>query len=565
MRWSILLCVAMKRRGRLIVALLLALVAGRIPPIGTHAQADQRCFPETGFCIAERIRTFWEHNGGLPVFGFPITPQQEEAVEGRPLQVQWFERNRLELHPENAPPYDVLLGRLGVDRLRQQGRDWARLSQRSPQAGCRFFAETGHNVCDDFLTARHANGLEFDGRRGTSEAENLALFGLPVSEPQTELVEGMPYIVQWFERARFEFHPENQPPYTVLLGRLGALPNVCGAPDPSPLGLSCNGIWIAPEEVAWRPTDGPAWAGIQAAADGELGTPDIANQDSDHDVRTLAVALVYARSGDAHARRKAADAILAAIGTEAGGRTLALGRNLLAYVVAADLIDLKAYDQAGDQRFRAWLAGVRSEQLAGETLISTHEARPNNWGTLAGASRIAADLYLGDRADLARAAQVFQGWLGDRSAYAGFTYGPDLSWQANPATPVGINPVGAMRDGQRIDGADPDDMRRGCGFQFPPCPTNYPWGALQGAVAQAELLHRAGYDSWNWSDQAVRRAVQFLFDLNQRYPDGGWWPEGDDDGWAIWVVNHAYSTTFPTVTPRPGKNMGWTEWTHTQP
>jgi hypothetical protein len=73
------------------------------------AQRARRCFPETGYCIAGRMREYWEQNGGLPVFGFPITPQQSEMVEGRATQVQWFERNRLELHPENARPYDVFL------------------------------------------------------------------------------------------------------------------------------------------------------------------------------------------------------------------------------------------------------------------------------------------------------------------------------------------------------------------------------------------------------------------------------------------------------------------------
>jgi hypothetical protein len=29
-------------------------------------------------------------------------------------------------------------------------------------------------------------------------------------------------LTQWFERARFEEHPQNAPPYNVLLGRLGA-------------------------------------------------------------------------------------------------------------------------------------------------------------------------------------------------------------------------------------------------------------------------------------------------------------------------------------------------------
>src|SRR5215510_14347067 len=134
---------------------------------------EQRCFPETGQCISGRIREFWEQNGGLPVFGFPTTDQHEEQIEGQPFQVQWFERNRLELHPENARPYDVLLGRLGVDRLQQQGRDWFGFPKSGPQPGCRFFPETGHNICDSILRAWRANGLEFDGRRGASEAESL--------------------------------------------------------------------------------------------------------------------------------------------------------------------------------------------------------------------------------------------------------------------------------------------------------------------------------------------------------------------------------------------------------
>jgi len=39
------------------------------------AQTDQRCFSETGQCLAGPIQASWERNGGLPVFGFPITAQ----------------------------------------------------------------------------------------------------------------------------------------------------------------------------------------------------------------------------------------------------------------------------------------------------------------------------------------------------------------------------------------------------------------------------------------------------------------------------------------------------------
>jgi hypothetical protein len=215
--------VMMFRHTRRLVALLAltAALAGLLPTRATLAQTGQRCFTETGHCIEGRIREFWEQNGGLPVFGFPTGPQQEVLIEGKPFQAQNFERNRLELHPENQRPYDVLLGRLGADRLVQQNRDWFTFPKSEAREGCRFFPETGHNICGAILAYWRANGLEFDGRSGKSEAESLALFGLPLSDEMPELIEGREYTVQWFERARFELHPENQPPYNVLLGLLG--------------------------------------------------------------------------------------------------------------------------------------------------------------------------------------------------------------------------------------------------------------------------------------------------------------------------------------------------------
>src|SRR5215510_11057160 len=159
------------------------------------AQGDQRCFRETNQCISGRIRQFWEQNGGLMVFGYPTGPQGEIQIEGRSFQAQLFERNRLELHPENQRPYDVLLGRLGADRLTQQGRDPFTFPKSGVQTGCRYFPETQHNVCGDVLNAWHASGLEFDGKKGKSEAENLALFGLPISDVQTENIQGKDYQV----------------------------------------------------------------------------------------------------------------------------------------------------------------------------------------------------------------------------------------------------------------------------------------------------------------------------------------------------------------------------------
>src|SRR4029079_12867840 len=170
----------------------------------------------------------------------------------------------------------------------------------------------------------------------------------------------------------------------------------------------------------------------------------------------------------------------------------------------------------------------------------------------ADASAIAADMYVGDKADLARAAQVFKGWLGDRSAYAGFKLG-DLAWQANPTQPVGLNPRGATKNVHSVDGVLPDDQRRGGGFTWPAQKENYVWEALQGAVVEAELLSRAGFDTWNWSDKALLRAITWEYNVNN-------FPAKGDDTWEIFIINHAYGTNFPTSAANTGKNLDFTDW-----
>jgi hypothetical protein len=333
-------------------------------------------------------------------------------------------------------------------------------------------------------------------------------------------------------------------------------------------GAARDGIWVSPEELQALPTSGPAWGQLDGFADAPAGTADISDQDNEHDVHVLAAAMVSARTGSDRLRGKAAEGIMDVIGTEDGGRSLALARGLLPYVVAADLIDLEQLDPQRDRRFRDWLRGVRNEMLEPEsrpTLVTTHERAANNWGTHAGASRIAAAVYLGDRKDLERAAAVFKGFLGDRQAFKGFNYEDDLSWQSDPARPVGVVPAGERKAGVRLDGALPEDMRRGCPFRREPCATRYPWEAMQGIAAQAELLSRQGYDAWEWEDQAVRRAAEYLFELNERSPNEDWAaPAGNQ--WIPWLLNARYGAGFPTQLPaQPGKGMGFADWTHATP
>ena len=197
-------------------------------------QQEQRCFPETGQCISGRFRSYWEQNGGLAVFGFPITAAVNETTAEGTFLTQYFERNRFELHPEKAAPYDVLLGRLGDLRLQQQGRNWFTFPKGQQTGGCLWFAETGHSICEPFKSYWEGHGLQDPAL--AKAARSLALIGLPLSEPMMETnASGDTVLTQWFERARFEFHPNNTPEYQVLLGLLGNETRAAGAtPQPTP-------------------------------------------------------------------------------------------------------------------------------------------------------------------------------------------------------------------------------------------------------------------------------------------------------------------------------------------
>ncbi|MBK9712503.1 MAG: hypothetical protein IPO81_14490 [Kouleothrix sp.] len=216
------------RYWRALLALLLGVLLAAPAAQPIHA-ADERCFPETGQCISGPFRRYWEQNGGLAVFGYPISSPKNELnhESGQTFLAQWFERNRFELHPDLAPPYDILLGRLGDDRLRTLGVDWL-LQPRAagPQDGCLWFEASRHNVCDQagglgFKTYWQTHGLhdpQLDAYRNS-----LALFGMPLSEAveQVSPTDGERYLTQWFERARFEWHPDKPDEFKVLLGLLG--------------------------------------------------------------------------------------------------------------------------------------------------------------------------------------------------------------------------------------------------------------------------------------------------------------------------------------------------------
>ena len=325
-------------------------------------------------------------------------------------------------------------------------------------------------------------------------------------------------------------------------------------PDPVPTPPTGHLFGV---DLKTRPTTGAAWTSLKAWAD-RSDKPDLRNQDNQGDVVTLAQGLVFARTGDAAYRSKAIANLDAAKATAGpgvtSGDTLGMVRGMGAIALAATLIDYRPAP------FVQWMRDMLSWENPDRdyTIRSTQEKRPNNWMGHAGASRVAMAIYLRDKAELDKAAQVFRGFLGDRSAWSedspgGFVYG-ELSWQADAIKPVGVNPKGATKDGVNIDGIIPDDMRRGGSFPtIGATGVSYTWECSQGLVLTAELLHNQGYPAWEWQDRAVARVIDRIVSLGH--------PAEGDDRWIPYITNLRCGRNDPKAAGvNPGKGFIGAEW-----
>lgn len=335
---------------------------------------------------------------------------------------------------------------------------------------------------------------------------------------------------------------------------------------PAPAAAATDYILMSRSALLARPVSGIPWANMKAVADGSLGTPNLCNQDSKHHLRTLAAALVFARTGSASYGLKARQGVMAAIRTQRVGcdnATLALGRQLMAYVLAADFADLAGTPEA---TFRAWLTTIRRKIIGGHgvwnSLFRTHVRSATNWGAYAGASRIAASLYLGDTADVAAASKITQGFLGSRTAYR-FTDRMSwaaLSWSCAPSIYTPVN--GVCKKGViNVSGAVIADISRGGSLRWPPGSTGvqYQLDSIQGVGMQVELLYQNGYPTaWDWTASAVKR----MADLVTRSKSGGGtgWNETTASRQMPWLLNRRYGMSIPRRSSGMGRAIGFTDW-----
>jgi hypothetical protein len=212
-------------------------------------------YPETGHNVSYEIKQFFDANGGVTRFGLPLTEvvsdtmvvdlfvevpttlprstttttaitdmvalspapatttsRQTIVVEPTTgLLVQYFERARIEYNPNLPPDNRISLSRVGS--LVTQGNRHPAFTWLSGTADPQrdFYPQSGHTLGGVFRHYWQNNG-------------DIAVFGYPISEEFEEMnpMDGKSYRVQYFERARLEYHPEHQgTSYEVQQGLVG--------------------------------------------------------------------------------------------------------------------------------------------------------------------------------------------------------------------------------------------------------------------------------------------------------------------------------------------------------
>jgi hypothetical protein len=352
-------------------------------------------------------------------------------------------------------------------------------------------------------------------------------------------------------------------------------------------------IWIHPDSLAARPTSGLEWDAVFSEANAtSFDTRLINHCDSFHDVQTLAAALVAKRLGDAAMRTKAVNAILTAINNfsptscscDANQVWLCVGRNLGAYVIAADILGLRGglpgSDSAQVQAFFTTFL-TRTDLPGGSPGIPSYTSASNADAQVAFVhAAIAA--YLGDSLQLGTVRTRFRRFCGDRTSPHTLTIPGSVNqkdWIFDLTDPVGIHDAHRIRNCCRYDGAIGHDMgRNGQMYSCNPAWTQYPWVNLEGSIPCAIILERNNaFDAKGCGTNALRRAAEYLWYLRTINAGGvGDQPDGTTcTGLNCWfygiraedivhLINAGYGTDYPTpnLPIGRGRTIGFTRWTH---
>jgi hypothetical protein len=397
-------------------------------------------------------------------------------------------------------------------------------------------------------------------------------------------------------------------------------PLACGT-DPTEDSLGCTraqaceeealfgDLWTSAQELQGKPISGAAWESVWGAAQEACSSEaTVTNQDSNANVQILGAAIAYARlrEDDPESAARFRGKVLGALQKlvregnprEAHGcppgcgkavnSTLAWGRELGAYVLAADLIDYRT------PALEEWLRNLAEHDVAcdGRTMLEAFQRRPNNWGVMNFGSLVALYAYLGDLERLHEVRDYFMRGLtgevldcedapdGEPCYVWGGTLTPvhkDFTWHCDASSPHLIAPscVVDLGGGAQINigGLIPDDQRRACSLCPPDALSSFCQAAseedrcvapgpdahisdwMNGAVMGARILDRIGMSIWEAGDQALKRMIvaHMVTHCQLTCDDDGFQCETlyNCKDWVIPILDEAYNLTAEFTPPPP--------------
>lgn len=175
------------------------------------AQGSEEYFEETGHVVTGEFLDFYRSvPNPVQLYGYPITDAFQDTT--RNLLVQYFQKTRFELDPAGPRGKRVRLSPLG-EYLYTPGPP---VSLEVNPGACRTFAPDGYRVCYSFLEFYDQNGGSLQ-------------FGNPISNAEWHNGRA----VQYFQNARFEWHPDRPKGQRVVLAHLGSQYFTSQAEDPS--------------------------------------------------------------------------------------------------------------------------------------------------------------------------------------------------------------------------------------------------------------------------------------------------------------------------------------------
>jgi len=237
--------------------LVLMLLFSMLATSGTAASTGSDYYADTGHYLYSQFRDYWNGNGGLFRFGYPISKVfDQKSTNGQTYPTQYLQRTVFEQHPENKGTKFEVLGRLlGVIQAGAKVQTDPNFQPVAKPTDGRLFFDTTNHTIGGSDPGKAAIRAYWEAAGNGNVQQSIIVFGYPISEPFDEqnapvpAGDGQTHRVQYFERYRLEYHPENKDPYRVLIGLLGQMqaandnldpallaPEPAGQPQPDCIG-----------------------------------------------------------------------------------------------------------------------------------------------------------------------------------------------------------------------------------------------------------------------------------------------------------------------------------------